>query len=197
MSRNGQSDMPLNNTPNPQFERDVRSTFAQQTFMRMIGAKITGLSAGSVEISLPCRDNLLQHHGYLHGAVIAAIVDTACGCSAMDADAAGFDGPDSGIQDQLPCTSRGRTNCRAGSSRQARSQAYGVLGRGAIDEGRDGKARGRAGGDHGPGQGRLARLRTSGGVGLPGAFAPVCAESGPHELSTLTCRWRIHARSDR
>ena len=83
MSRDGQSDMPLNNTPNPQFERDVRSTFAQQTFMRMIGAKITGLSAGSVEISLPCRDNLLQHHGYLHGAVIAAIVDTACGCSAM------------------------------------------------------------------------------------------------------------------
>lgn len=83
MSRDGPADMPSFNTPNPQFERDVRDTFAQQTFMRMIGAEITGLAAGSVEISLPCSDNLLQHHGYLHGAVIAAIVDTACGCSAM------------------------------------------------------------------------------------------------------------------
>lgn len=68
---------------NSLFERDVRNTFAQQTFMRMIGAEITRVSAGAVEISLPCSDDLLQHHGYLHGAVIAAIVDTACGCSAL------------------------------------------------------------------------------------------------------------------
>lgn len=51
--------------------------------MRMIGAEITAVSAGAVEIALPCTKDLLQHHGYLHGAVIAAIVDTACGCSAM------------------------------------------------------------------------------------------------------------------
>ena len=49
----------------------------------MIGAEIASVSAGAVQISLPCSQHLLQHHGYLHGAVIAAIVDTACGCSAL------------------------------------------------------------------------------------------------------------------
>ncbi len=51
--------------------------------MRKIGAQLTQVSAGGAEIVLPFRDDPVQHHGYLHGAVIAAIVDTACGCSAL------------------------------------------------------------------------------------------------------------------
>lgn len=68
---------------NPGFEADVRATFARQSFMKMIGAEIARLAPGAVQIDLPCGEHLLQHHGYLHGAVIAAIVDTACGCSAL------------------------------------------------------------------------------------------------------------------
>ena len=67
----------------PEFESHVRAVFDEQSFMRGIGAEIDRVSPGAVEIVLPFRDDLLQHHGYVHGAVIAAIVDTACGCSAL------------------------------------------------------------------------------------------------------------------
>ena len=67
----------------PEFESHVRAVFAEQSFMRGIGADLARVSPGAVEIVLPFRDDLLQHHGYVHGAVIAAIVDTACGCSAL------------------------------------------------------------------------------------------------------------------
>ena len=75
--------MPEFQVRNPEFETDVRDTFARQSFMSMIGAEIASLAPGAVQIDLPSGKHLLQHHGYLHGAVIAAIVDTACGCSAL------------------------------------------------------------------------------------------------------------------
>jgi acyl-coenzyme A thioesterase PaaI-like protein len=36
-----------------------------------------------VEIDLPFRDDLTQHHGYFAGAALAATVDVACGYAAM------------------------------------------------------------------------------------------------------------------
>ena len=75
--------MPSFRIQNPLFESEIRQSFANQSFMTSIGAELMGVSAGSVKIALPFRDDLLQHHGYLHGAVIAAIVDTACGYSAL------------------------------------------------------------------------------------------------------------------
>ena len=50
--------------------------------MRTIGAELSRVAPGEVEVVLPFRDTLLQQHGYLHGAVIAAIVDSACGYAA-------------------------------------------------------------------------------------------------------------------
>ena len=75
--------MPTFTLQNPRFESEIRESFGSQSFMTSIGAELKHISAGSVEIALPFRDDLLQHHGYLHGAVIAAIVDTACGYSAL------------------------------------------------------------------------------------------------------------------
>ncbi len=75
--------MPSFRIQNPLFESEIRQSFANQSFMTSIGAELMSVSAGSVKIALPFRDDLLQHHGYLHGAVIAAIVDTACGYSAL------------------------------------------------------------------------------------------------------------------
>lgn len=75
--------MPSFRIQNPLFAAEVRESFAGQSFMGSIGAELSRVSAGAVEIALPFRDDLLQHHGYLHGAVIAAIVDTACGYSAL------------------------------------------------------------------------------------------------------------------
>jgi uncharacterized protein (TIGR00369 family) len=47
--------------------------------MTNIGARITSILPGKVEIELPWRDDITQQQGFVHGAVVAAIVDTACG----------------------------------------------------------------------------------------------------------------------
>lgn len=75
----------------PQFEARVRSSFARQTLMQTIGARMTWVAAGEVEIELAYRDDLAQQHGYLHAGVITAIVDSACGYAAMTLTRAGED----------------------------------------------------------------------------------------------------------
>ena len=67
----------------PEFGACVRASFGRQGFMRTIGAELTRVEAGEVEIVLPFRDDLTQQHGYLHAAAVTAIVDTACGYAAM------------------------------------------------------------------------------------------------------------------
>lgn len=75
----------------PAFEARVRDSFARQRVMGMIGATLSSVSAGEVVIELPYRADLTQQHGYLHAAIVTAIVDNACGYAAhtlMPADAA-------------------------------------------------------------------------------------------------------------
>ena len=64
------------------FELHIRNSFGKQSFMRAIGAELSLVSPGEVGIVLPFREDLLQQHGFLHGAVIAAVVDSACGYAA-------------------------------------------------------------------------------------------------------------------
>jgi uncharacterized protein (TIGR00369 family) len=64
------------------FER-VRASFEKQALMRSFGAKLETVTPGLVEISLPFRDDLTQQHGFLHAAVVTAIVDSACGYAAL------------------------------------------------------------------------------------------------------------------
>ncbi|MGA9772516.1 MAG: PaaI family thioesterase [Blastocatellia bacterium] len=71
------------NPQDPQFEARVRASFARQTLMRTIGAQMTKVAPGEVEIELAYRDDLAQQHGYLHAGVVTAIVDSACGYAAM------------------------------------------------------------------------------------------------------------------
>lgn len=67
----------------PAFAARVRASFDRQAFMRTIGAELVQVEPGAVEIALPFRDDLTQQHGYLHAAVVTAIVDSACGFAAM------------------------------------------------------------------------------------------------------------------
>ena len=67
----------------PEFAACVRASFGRQAFMRTIGAELTRVEPGEVEIVLPFRDDLTQQHGYLHAAAVTAIVDSACGYAAM------------------------------------------------------------------------------------------------------------------
>src|SRR4051794_11606756 len=74
----------------PDYERRVRETFAGQRLMTSIGARLTRVAPGEVEITLPYRSDLTQQHGFVHAGIVTAAVDTACGCAAftlMPADA--------------------------------------------------------------------------------------------------------------
>lgn len=73
------------------FELRVRASFARQRAMTTIGAALVTVVPGEVVIELPFRDDLTQQHGFLHAAIVTAIVDSACGYAAytlMPADAA-------------------------------------------------------------------------------------------------------------
>jgi len=67
---------------NPSFEADIRQSFSKQTAMTTIGAQLTKVDAGLVEISIPYSANLTQQNGYLHGGIITTIADSACGYAA-------------------------------------------------------------------------------------------------------------------
>ena len=67
----------------PHFEARVRASFARLTLMQTLGARLTKVLPGEVEIGLPFRGDLTQQHGFLHAGIITTIVDTACGYAAM------------------------------------------------------------------------------------------------------------------
>ena len=68
---------------NPQYEEWVRESFASNPFLNTIGAEIRKLIPGYAEIRLPYRKDLAQQQGYLHGGVITAVLDSACGYAAL------------------------------------------------------------------------------------------------------------------
>lgn len=67
---------------NPQFAEEIKQSFARQTIMGLIGAEITRVEPGIVEITLPYRADLAQQHGFLHAGIVTTIADSACGYAA-------------------------------------------------------------------------------------------------------------------
>jgi uncharacterized protein (TIGR00369 family) len=65
------------------FEARVRESFGRQGAMALIGARLVRVKPGQVEIDLPYRADLTQQHGYVHAAVVTAILDSACGYAAL------------------------------------------------------------------------------------------------------------------
>jgi len=63
----------------PDFERKVRDSFARQRVMSTLGATLTRVAPGLVEITLPHRVDLTQQHGYLHAGIAGTIADSAGG----------------------------------------------------------------------------------------------------------------------
>jgi len=67
----------------PNYENRVRESFSKQKLMETIGARLTKVLPGEVEISLPFRDDLTQQHAFIHAGIVATIADTACGYAAF------------------------------------------------------------------------------------------------------------------
>ena len=77
------------NPLNPSFAADIERSFARQPIMNLLGATLSLVEPGVVEITLPYRADLAQQHGYLHAGVIATIADSACGYAAYSLMPAG------------------------------------------------------------------------------------------------------------
>ena len=57
----------------------VRDSFALQGAMTTLGAQLTHLAPGAVDISFDWAPGLTQQHGFIHAGMLSAALDSACG----------------------------------------------------------------------------------------------------------------------
>ena len=67
----------------PDIEAAIRSSFARQGFNATLGAALTRIAAGEVDIGLAFSPRLTQQNGFLHAGVVTSLADNACGYAAM------------------------------------------------------------------------------------------------------------------
>ena len=75
--------MPAFEPRDPGWEARVRASFALQTVMTTIGARLGRVAPGAVDIELPFRADLCQQHGFLHAGIVTTIADSSCGYAAL------------------------------------------------------------------------------------------------------------------
>jgi uncharacterized protein (TIGR00369 family) len=63
----------------PEYAQRVRSSFARQGAMALIGATLGELAPGYCAIALTPRPEVQQQHGYVHAGIVSTMVDTAGG----------------------------------------------------------------------------------------------------------------------
>ena len=68
---------------NPDFATRVRDSFNRQGAMAHIGAEMTRIEPGVVDIAVNYRPELAQQHGYFHGGIVGMIADSAGGYAAF------------------------------------------------------------------------------------------------------------------
>lgn len=68
---------------NPDYESRIQKGFETQEFLMFLGAELTGVGAGSIEVSLPYQKQLTQQHGFFHGGVVGTLADVGGGFAAF------------------------------------------------------------------------------------------------------------------
>ena len=63
----------------PDYEARVRRTFANQPALGMFGITLARIEPGALELRMLYDARLSQQNGFLHGGVVSAGLDTACG----------------------------------------------------------------------------------------------------------------------
>jgi uncharacterized protein (TIGR00369 family) len=61
----------------------IHEAFRHQGPLHLMGATLVHVAPGEVDIALPFRPEVAQHHGFFHGGVIATVLDVACGFAAL------------------------------------------------------------------------------------------------------------------
>jgi len=64
--------------PREALEQGIRDT----PFAALLGAQLLDYGDGKVSLSVPVVPQVLQHHGFVHGAVIGFLADSACAWAA-------------------------------------------------------------------------------------------------------------------
>jgi uncharacterized protein (TIGR00369 family) len=59
------------------------ASFGKQAFMTTLGARLSHVAQGEVEIVMPVSAHLCQQHGFVHAGAVASIADSACGYAAL------------------------------------------------------------------------------------------------------------------
>jgi uncharacterized protein (TIGR00369 family) len=67
----------------PDFAAVVAASFARQGLMRSLGFTLVRIEPGLCELSAPFSPEVSQQHGYFHGALISAALDSAGGYAAL------------------------------------------------------------------------------------------------------------------
>ncbi|MDX1366738.1 PaaI family thioesterase [Pseudomonas sp.] len=60
----------------------LEQALEQSPFAQMIGFALTGFAPGRIEMTVLPRQQLTQHHGFVHGAVVGFMIDSACAWAA-------------------------------------------------------------------------------------------------------------------
>lgn len=63
--------------------RFVETSFSKQSAMKTLGITLSTIQQGYVEMRLGYAEHILQQQGFIHGGVITAGLDSACGFSAL------------------------------------------------------------------------------------------------------------------
>lgn len=63
----------------PDYEARVRNTFAGQPALTTLGITLAKVAPGTLELRMPYDAKFSQQNGFLHGGVVSAGLDTACG----------------------------------------------------------------------------------------------------------------------
>ncbi|HEV7259663.1 MAG TPA: PaaI family thioesterase [Bosea sp. (in: a-proteobacteria)] len=74
------SDAPLDEA---EISGRIAASFGKQSFMSTLGARLSHVAAGEVEIELPILPHVSQQHGFVHAGAVASIADSACGYAAL------------------------------------------------------------------------------------------------------------------
>jgi uncharacterized protein (TIGR00369 family) len=74
----------MNPKPEPPAQDSrIRASFASQGLMRTLGATLTRIAPGEVDITMPPTPAISQQHGFIHAGAVAAIADSAAGYAAL------------------------------------------------------------------------------------------------------------------
>lgn len=67
----------------PEIRAAVIDSFSRQSLLSTLGATLTLVDEGAIDITLPISDRILQQHGFVHAGAITTIADSACGYACL------------------------------------------------------------------------------------------------------------------